>query len=601
MSDIHRRRVEAVRSLMEENGWDAVIISATDPHCSEYPAPRWKQVEWVSGFTGEAGDIVITADHAGLWTDTRYFIQALEQLQGSGIELHKLRVPEQVTIEQWLPTALPQGSVIAVDGLCLSVGDIGKYSPFTVIDSPDMLDCLWEDRPDIPCTPIETLGEEQVGESRLDKLSWLRKFLMKEDVEGILLSSLDEIAWLLNVRGRDIDYNPFVISHLLVTQENVFWFVRKDSDEQLDCETLDSFDELIADDVEICGYSDVNSILEDWEEGRKLFVDPSSLNWNLSRAVIASVGEENAVYGKSPVILRKAIKNDVEIESQREAYLEDGVAEEKFLFWLEKEVSERDADNPVTEAEASAKLTSLRADIPGFRGESFATISAYGPNAALPHYSTPETGSAVIQSRGLYLVDSGGQYIFGTTDVTRTVPMGECTRLEMEDYTYVLKGMIQLSMAVFPYGTGCCNIDAIARMPLWRAHRNFGHGTGHGIGFYLGVHEGPQDLRQNANTQPMLPGMITSNEPGIYREGLHGVRHENDLLCVDAGTNEFGRWLAFETLTLCHIDTGAILPELLNEEEKAWLNAYNDRVYRKISPRLYGAELHWLREKTLAI
>ncbi len=578
---------------MAEKGWDAVIVSGTDPHGSEYPAPRWKQVEWISGFTGEAGDVVITADHAGLWTDTRYFIQALEQLQGSGIELHKLRVPEQETIPEWLHRIFPDGAVVGVDGLCQSFGDMSS-APLFVVDEPDMLECLWTERPDCPCTPVETVGEEQTGESRADKINWLRKFLLCNECDAILLTALDEIAWLLNVRASDIEYNPYVISYLLVSQESAKWFVLKGVGEP-DEDTADSFEDISNDEVEIYPYDALTDGLSDArDEAERIFVDPSTLSYHVGKQVADIFGDENVVRGPSPVKLRKAVKNETEIAGMREAHFEDGLAMEQFLYWLETEVGQR----VVTEWEASRKLSSLRAAIPGYRGDSFENISAYGKNAALPHYSTPRIGSAEIQRRGLYLVDSGGQYIFGTTDITRTVPMGACTELEMEDYTLVLKGMIQLAMAVFPKGTAGCQIDAAARMPLWRTYRNFGHGTGHGVGFYLGVHEGPQDIRQNFNPQALLPGMIQSDEPGLYREGMHGVRHENLLLCKEAATSEFGEFYEFETLTLCHIDTSAIVRELMSPEELDWLNAYNDRVYETLGPALNPEIRAWLRNKT---
>ena len=598
MSELHSARIAALRRLMAERNWDAVIITGTDPHCSEYPAARWKQVEWLSGFTGEAGDIVVTADHAGLWTDTRYFIQALEQLQGSGVVLHKMKVPGAVGIPEWLAGKFPDGAVIAVDGLCQSYEAVGDL-PGRVVDVPDLPSLLWEGRPDIPCTPVTTLGEEQVGVSRADKLRRLRKYLLRNGCDSIFLSSLDEIAWLLNVRASDIEYNPYVISFLAVSQDSVDWFVRKDIPGlQEDSDTVDSFEDIAADDVQIRGYGEWQELLASrYTEGERIFLDPSTLNWSVGRCIADIYGEDGLQFGESPVRLWKAVKNDVEIASLREACFEDGVAMEKFLYWLEREASCR----CVTEWEASERLSSLRAEIPGYRGDSFGNISACGANAALPHYLTPRVGSAELPRRGLYLVDSGGQYIFGTTDITRTVPLGPCSRLEMEDYTLVLKGMVGLAMAVFPEGTAGCQIDAAARMPLWRTLRNFGHGTGHGIGFYLGVHEGPQDIRQNFNRQPLLPGMVLSDEPGLYREGLHGIRHENMILCRREGESEFGSFLSFETLTLCHIDTAPLLRELLSDEEAGWLNAYNEKVYTTLGPALNAEQREWLRKKTLAI
>ena len=603
MANIYAQRIAAVREMMAQYGWDAIVVSGSDPHSSEYPAPRWQQVKWLTGFTGEAGDVVITHDHAGLWTDSRYFIQALEQLQGTGVELHKTRVPGAVYIPEWLSQ---RAKVVAVDGLCQTVGAVQDlYDALgdgsQVVDVPDMFSEMWEGRPEVPTSPITTLDVECFGGvSREEKITWLRKWMLKSDLDAVLLSSLDEIAWVLNVRGNDIEYNPLVISYLLVSQEHVKWFVRKD-DGIMDPDTEGSFEELAADGVEIETYDAVSYAL-DYLSGEgsdvKIFIDPSTLNHNIHSHIKDAFEEDSIVSGVSPVILEKSVKTASEIENMRQTYIDDGVAMERFLYWLETEVA---SGREVTEWEASEKLTSFRAEIPGYRGNSFENISAYASHAALPHYVTPVEDSALIRPAGLYLVDSGGQYLTGTTDITRTVPMGPCTELEMEDYTLVLKGMIDLSMAVFPVGTTGHQLDALARMPLWKARRNFGHGTGHGVGYYLCVHEGPQSIRWQYNPQPLLPGMVTSNEPAIYREGLYGIRHENIVLCRDAGASEFGEWLDFETLTLCHIDTSAIIPELLGPEALQWLNDYNKRVYRTLAPLLSEDEALWLKFKTAPI
>ena len=591
MENIYQVRIARLREMMARGGWDAVVIGGSDPHSSEYPADRWKQVQWLSGFTGEAGDLVITADHAGLWTDTRYFIQALAQLDGTGVQLHKTRVPEQVLIPEWLATqAFPGRNTvsIAVDGLCQRVSDIralkaafDEDTEVHIVSVPDLLDDLWEDRPAIPATEAYEVPEEVVGEGRASKLARLRGFLAAQGCDAALLSALDEIAWLLNVRASDIVYNPMAISYLLVSRDEVRWFVRKGR------QTVPALP-----DVEVLPYDDLPVSLA--EGFGRLFVDPDTLNYHIFNLL----DPESTVCGTSPVGLWKAVKNPVEIEGMREAHLEDGLAMEQFFWWLETSL---EAGEPVSEWDAACKLGTLRAAIPGYRGDSFETISAYGPGAALPHYITPQENAPQLHPHGLYLCDSGGQYLFGTTDITRTVPLGSCSDLEMEDYTLVLKGHIDLAMAIFPAGTAGCQIDALAREPLWRAKRSFGHGTGHGVGFFLGVHEGPQDIRQNFNRQPLLPGMICSDEPGIYREGMHGVRHENLILCREAGENEFGRWLEFETLTLCHIDTSAVLKELLTADEVRWLNAYNERVFRTLAPRLPAEIALWLRDKTEAI
>ena len=600
MENVFAQRVEAIRSLMRENGWDAVILTGSDPHASEYPARRWKQVEWVSGFTGEAGDLCITLDHAGLWTDTRYFIQAVKQLAGTGIELHKMRVPEHAppTVRR-APRGLGERGV-GGDGLGQTVAAVaGLKAAFggavRVVSVPDMLSPLWTDRPAIPSTPIITLGEDLTGESRESKIHWLRLWMMRQEVDAIFLTALDEIVWLLNVRGSDVDYNPVVISYLLVTMDQVYWFVRKDAFGEPDEETLASFDELAADEITLCDYAEATAALSTFvdQDVDRIYVDPSTLNIHF-RECLEECGYD-VVEGLSPVPLRKSVKNRVEIEGMREAHLEDGLAMEQFLYWLEGQAGQ------VDEWEAACYLQSLRAKIPGYRGDSFETISAYGPGAALPHYVTPRTGAPVLEPRGLYLVDSGGQYLFGTTDITRTVPMGPCTALEKEDYTLVMKCHIDLSMAVFPVGTCGCHLDILARNPLWQTKRNFGHGTGHGIGFFLNVHEGPQEFRQNFNAYPYVPGIINTIEPGLYREGMHGVRHENVVLVREDGTNDFGTWYSFETLTLCHYDTSVLVRDLLTPDEIAWLNAYNERVYRTLSPRLPADIAAWLREKTRPI
>ena len=601
MATIFSGRVASLRALMRENGWDIVILTGSDPHGSEYPAARWKQVEWLSGFTGEAGDIVVTHEHAGLWTDTRYFIQAVRQLEGSGIELHKMRVPEQVPIPEWIASLGMDEPVIALDGLCQSVEAVRELQQAVpsarIIPVADILSPLWTDRPAIPVSPVITLGEDLVGETREARLGRLRKWLVLEGADAILLTALDQIAWLLNVRGTDVEYNPVVISYLLVTLDAAFWYVRKDAFQDPDSETAASFEELEADGVTIKDYDeadfDLSSLRLDGVD--RICVDPELINYALRDAIEDGDLLPEVVEVPSPVALWKAVKNPVEVEGMREAHLEDGLVMEQFLYRISQHAGS------VNEWEAACELDRLRSLVPGYRGNSFETISAYGPSAALPHYITPHTGSALLEPHGLYLVDSGGQYLFGTTDITRTVPLGPCTPLEREDYTLVLKGHIGLAMALFPRGTAGCQIDALAREPLWRAKRNFGHGTGHGVGFFLNVHEGPQDVRQNFNPQPLEPGMILSDEPGLYREGMHGVRHENLVLVRPVGDNEFGSFLGFETLTLCHFDTSCLEVSLLSADERTWLNTYNAHVCEVLSPRLPAPVAAWLFARTRPI
>ena len=589
---------------MRQNGWDAVIITGSDPHSSEYVAPRWQQVKWISGFTGEAGDVVITANHAGLWTDTRYFIQAGKQLPGTGIELHKTNVPEQILIPEWLAKNLnTDHPVIAVDGLCQTVSAIdelrdafisaGKKSP-RIANIPDMLDAFWKDRPAIPQNPVTILSDAYAGSTRAEKIAWIREEMRNHHCDAILLTALDEIAWLLNMRGSDIDYNPIVISYLLITNSDIRLYIRKSNTP--DDITAASFAALEADSVTICAYDAIVDHLKHLEN--KLFVDPSTLNYCLHEALSGKTGAPYTT-GESPILLKKSLKNDVEIEGMRKAHIADGVAVVRFLHWLEDEIK---AGKTISEWDAAVQLGKFRSECPDYRGDSFETISAWGEGAALPHYVTPSDGSTKIGNHGLYLCDSGGQYLYGTTDITRTVAVGPCTELEKEDYTLVLQGHIRLAMCIFPKGTAGCQIDVLAREPLWRRYRTFGHGTGHGVGFYLNVHEGPQNIRQGFKNQPLLPGMITSNEPGLYREGMYGIRHENLILCVDTGVKDFGRdWLKFETITMCYYDTAPIQKGILLPEEIAWLNDYNETVYRQLAPHLNEDDAEWLRTKTMAI
>jgi Xaa-Pro aminopeptidase len=597
---IYLDRIEALRKLMLSRGWDAVLFTGSDPHSSEYPAERWKQVRWLTGFTGECGDVVLTPDHAGLWTDTRYFIQANEQLEGTGVELHKLRVPEQVPIPQWLAENFSEDFVLAVDGYCVSASFaaeienafLQKGARCEIVSVPDLLSILWTDRPKIPQTPIFTVNS---GESRSDRLQRLREFVASKGCSSCLISALDEIAWLLNLRASDIEYNPLVISYLLVEEEHAYFYVLKGPIE--DKSTEATFDELGADGIELRPYSEIEEALRSCEG--VLMIDSRVLNRHLYKIV----SESDFVDCPNPIAAWKAVKNRVEISGMRQAHFADGLAMEKFLYWIDKCMENERA---VSEWDAAVKLGSLRAEAEEYQGDSFETISAYGAGAALPHYMTPLSNAPVLKPQGLYLCDSGGQYYSGssfggTTDITRTIALGPCTPLEMEDYTLVLKGHIGLAMSVFPLGTPGCRLDALARAPLWAKQRNFGHGTGHGVGWFLGVHEGPHDVRQNMNAVGLEPGMIISDEPGIYREGQFGIRHENLLLCVDAGANDFGKWCRFEVLTLCHFDTSPIVPELLTPAERDWLNTYNARVYSMLAPELPAPVAEWLRVKTKAI
>ena len=595
MANVYSDRIGQLRSMMRSRGWDVVLLTGSDPHGSEYPAERWKCVEWLTGFTGEAGDVVVTLDHAGLWTDTRYFIQAAQQLEGTGVELHKMRVPEQVPIPQWLEDKFGGESevYIALDGLCVDAGFAreiktslnAKGAACHLVSVPNLIDAVWEDRPGIPQTPVFCVDP---GETRIERLGRLRDWIAEKGVDYILLNALDDIAWTLNVRASDIEYNPLVISFLLVGQETAEWFVLKDDPE--DAGTQETFAALREDGIFLRYYEEAEIALSEIDGS----VAAGGLNYHLS----ALIGPSRMVETASPVQAWKAVKNPIEIGGFRDCHLQDGVAMVRFLHWLERCIEN---EHPLSEWDAAVHLGKLRAEIPGYQGDSFETISAFGPSAALPHYITPRTGAPLLEAHGLYLCDSGGQYLNGTTDITRTWALGPCTPLEMEDYTLVLKGHIALAQAVFPAGTPGCRLDALAREPLWSHQRNFGHGTGHGVGWFLGVHEGPQDIRQNLNGVGFEAGMVVSDEPGIYREGLFGVRHENLLLCVPAGSNDFGTWLRFEPLTLCPFDTEPLLVDMLTPAERNWLNSYHRMVYEKLQPLLDAQCAEWLKNKTKAV
>lgn len=591
-------RIEALRRKMAEWGWDVAVTVGEDPHNSEYTPKRWCQREFISGFTGSAGVVVVSRDHAGLWTDSRYWIQAARELDGSGIELHKMVSVEDKDWIRWIASSVSAGGKVGIDGLCMSMNEAlqlenaiaGKGA--SVISKPDYLDALWPDRPLLPQDKVWIHEDRFAGRSRADKLEWLRGELAGRGCGYMFLNCLDQIAWLLNIRSNDVEYCPFVISFALVGPDGVDLFadVSKFSDDVLL--------RLRKDNITLHPYGETGGYIKSLKTNKKILIDSESLNYETGKAIADAFGRDNIVGGSSPVELAKAVKNDVEIEGFRKAYIQDGIVQTRFFKWLEEQVS---SGARITESDASDKLHELRAAMPDFLDESFETISAYGKNAALPHYSTVRGKDAVLEPRGLYLNDSGAHYSYGTTDITRTVPLGPLTDLEREDYTLDMMAMIDLAMALFPEGTPGCRIDAIARRPLWSAMRNFGHGTGHGVGNVLSVHEGPQSIRQNLKDQPMLPGMITSDEPGIYREGFHGIRHENMILCCRKGENEFGRWLGFETLTRTYLDTSALDFSMMDRREIEWLNDFNRTVMDEIGPYLTAGEREWLKGKTLPV
>ena len=587
--------IAQLRQLMQAEGWGAVVISGTDPHSSEYLPKRWQVRQWVSGFTGSAGTVVVTADHAGLWTDSRYFIQAAAQLEGTGIELHKLGLPEVMDYPEWMAANLAEKATVCVDGLCMPLATVehmkGLFASkgISIVSRPDFINALWADRPALPDAPAFELGLEYTGRSRADKLAWLREAIATKGCGSILLSSLDEIAWMLNIRSSDIAHTPVVIAYLWVSAERAVLYT---TESKFDAALTAA---LAADGVELAPYASIVESIAAWPTDAAILIDGAMLNYALYEQVIGRFGAK-VVNATSPVKLEKALKNETEIQGFREAYRKDGIVQTRFFRWLEEALAQGER---ITEIDAANKLISMRKEMEGYLDESFAPISAYGENAALPHYSATPEKCSVLEPRGLYLLDSGAHYLDGTTDITRTIPLGPLTEDEAFDYTCVLQGMIALSMASFPRGTRGCQLDVLARMPLWKYNRNYGHGTGHGVGHVLCVHEGPQGMRQNLLDQPILPGMVTSCEPGMYCEGQYGIRHENMLLCYEDETNEFGDWLAFMTLTSTYIDTTPLVKELLTEDEKMFIDCFNTSVYETLLPDLTPEEAAWLKTKTI--
>ena len=589
-----RQRIDALRKIMAEEGVQAFIVPSTDPHMSEYVAPHWQARKWISGFTGSAGTVVVTMDKAGLWTDSRYFLQAAEQLKDTGISLYKEMLPETPDIPAFLSKELkPQGSV-GIDGTVFSTQEAKSLTEelaktgFNVKSITDPFARIWHDRPAIPETPVTLYPLHYAGRNCTDKLNDIRREMRINGIQVLLLSALDEIAWTLNLRGNDVHCNPVIVSYLVITESETHYFINP---KKLTCEVMKYLNESA---ITLHPYEDIAGFLSQLQ-GKTVGVQPRQTNYALGCALSSTTCSIREV--SSPVALLKAVRNAQEIEGIHAAMQRDGVALVRFLMWLEKAVPR----GKETEMSVDRKLHELRAAQPLYMGESFNTIAGYGSHGAIVHYeATPETDVPLLP-RGFLLLDSGAQYLDGTTDITRTIALGPLTDDERLDYTLVLKGHIALASAIFPEGTRGAQLDVLARMPLWQHRANYLHGTGHGVGHFLNVHEGPQSIRMNENPVPLLPGMVTSNEPGIYRTGSHGIRTENLLLTVPAGEGMFGRYLRFETLTLCPISTCGIIKEMLTKDETTWLNNYHQMVYEKLSPNLNKEERNWLAQATCAI
>jgi Xaa-Pro aminopeptidase len=587
-------KIAALRRIMAREHLAAYIVSGTDPHNSEYLPATWQQRRWFSGFTGSYGTIVVTADHVGLWTDTRYFIQALQELEGSEITLHRLRIPDAVDYPEWLLGQLYEGDEVGIDAFCMTVGEVRRLQQVLALkkivtrEKIDLLGEIWLDRPPLPMGKVRILPTELAGESTANKIKRVQDYLVSKQGDYILFTALDEIAWLYNIRCDDIPYNPVAIAYALVGRETSHLFIQMEKLGEVEGRELQDHA------IEIHDYHRLLLFLDEIEGTPAFLTDSATCNFALYSHLYRRFP---IVEATSPVVYWKAVKNTTELEGFRLACQKDGIALTKFFYWLENRVGKQ----PVRELEAATALSDFRKTDPAYVSDSFNYISAYGPHAALPHYAAVKNHQAELQPSGFYLIDSGAQYLHGTTDITRTVPLGDLTDTEKIDYTLVLKGMINLSRLIFPKGCKGCNMDIVARLPLYMNGRNYGHGTGHGVGHFLNVHEGPQAIRPELKDQDVVPGMVTSNEPGIYREGSHGIRHENLLSCYFKEKNEFGEFYAFETLTLCYIDTSPLLLGWLERDEIAWLNNYHEQVYQRLAPYLTEDEKIWLRYKTQPI
>lgn len=589
-------RIAALREAMKQHKIDAYIIPTSDPHMSEYPADCWKYREWISGFTGSAGTVIITADKAGLWTDSRYFLQASTQLEGTGIELFKMMLPETPTIPEFLTHELKEGQTVGLNGETYSLADARSLEKalaekeIKLNTNASLINPIWKERPAIPEAPMFEMPIELSGKSTEDKLIDINKMLHKAGADCTILSALDEVAWTFNIRGTDVAYNPVVISYAFVSEKESVLFVNP---KKIPAEIAEH---LKKEGVTLADYGMLATFLSRLPERTRVFIDSKRTNVAIYNALPKS---SILIEGTSPANHLKSIKNETEIKGFRNAVLKDGIAMTKFYFWLEKMLK---AGEKVTELSAAAKLTALRSEQPQYVMDSFASISSYGPHGAVVHYSpTPETDTE-LKTDSLYLLDSGAQYLDGTTDITRTIALCDEPSEQMKkDFTRALKGTIGIAKCKFPAGIRGCLIDAFARKALWDAGINYLHGTCHGIGHCLNVHEGPQSIRMEENPVILEPGMVMSDEPAMYRPGEYGIRTENMILIREDSETEFGKFLGFETLTLCYIDTKLVIPSMLSVREHAWLNKYHQMVYDLVSPHLTEEEKAWLKEKTAEI
>lgn len=584
--------LEALRDLMRSKHIDAVIIPGTDPHQSEYPSEHWKFRDYVSGFTGSNGTAVVTLDDAGLWTDSRYFLQAAEQLEGSGFTLRKENIPGEPTVLEWLGEVLDEDAVVGVDGRLFSLIEANRIEMFCAQNgfmfAPDFraAEAIWTDRPARPMNPAFVHDEALAGEDVDSKISRVVDALDAADADGLLITALDEIAWLLNLRGSDVDYTPVVIAFAYVSEDERVLFI--DSEKV----TSEVKDHLKKYGVKIKDYDDIEKFLGKISSTATVMVDPNRVSDALGQAMIC-----NKTYMASPVIALKGVKNESQIAGFRQAMLYDGAAMVRMMMWLEQNVA-----NGITEMDVDRRLQQERAAYASNRGDSFHMIAGYKGHGAIVHYEATDESAYTLSPEGLLLIDTGGQYLEGTTDITRTISLGNPTVAEKHDYTLILKGHLALARAVFPKGTMGVQLDVLARGPLWNEGMTYLHGTGHGVGHFLGCHEGPQSIRMEANPTPLELGMVTSNEPGIYKTGEYGIRTENLLLCVPACSNEeWGEFYKFESLTLFPYDTTLMDMDMLSREEVKQINDYHAMVCERLRPLLNADEAQWLEQKCKSI
>ena len=584
--------LEALRDLMRSKHIDAVIIPGTDPHQSEYPSEHWKFRDYVSGFTGSNGTAVVTLDDAGLWTDSRYFLQAAEQLEGSGFTLRKENIPGEPTVLEWLGEVLDEDAVVGVDGRLFSLIEANRIEMFCAQNgfmfAPDFraAEAIWTDRPARPMNPAFVHDEALAGEDVDSKVSRVVDALDAADADGLLITALDEIAWLLNLRGSDVDYTPVVIAFAYVSADERVLFI--DSEKV----TSEVKDHLKKYGVKIKDYDDIEKFLGKISSTATVMVDPNRVSDALGQAMIC-----NKTYMASPVIALKGVKNECQIAGFRQAMLYDGAAMVRMMMWLEQNVA-----NGITEMDVDRRLQQERAAYASNRGDSFHMIAGYKDHGAIVHYEATDESAYTLAPDGLLLIDTGGQYLEGTTDITRTISLGNPTAAEKHDYTLILKGHLALARAVFPKGTMGVQLDVLARGPLWNEGMTYLHGTGHGVGHFLGCHEGPQSIRMEANPTPLELGMVTSNEPGIYKTGEYGIRTENLLLCVPACSNEeWGEFYKFESLTLFPYDTTLMDMDMLSHEEVKQINDYHAMVCERLRPLLSADEAQWLEQKCKSI